>query len=261
MRIGVCLVCLRKGLLPFDMCLVCLRNSMGALFTGPLSSFLSLMKEKKAKENQGDDRLLFFRVLNRWNESLLPFGMCLVCLRNSMGTLFFDLSSSFLSLMKEKKAKENQGDDRLLFFWVLDRWNESLLPFGMCLVCLRKSMGILFSDLSSSFLSSRKEKKAKENQGDDRLLFFRVLDRWNESLLPFGRMLDRWNESVLPFGMCLVCLQKSMGTLFFDPSSSFLSLMKEKKAKENQGDDRLLFFRVLDRRNESVLPFGWMLDR
>jgi len=38
-----------------------------------------------------------------------------------MGALFFDLSSSFLSLMKEKKAKENQGDDRLLFFRVLDR--------------------------------------------------------------------------------------------------------------------------------------------
>jgi len=97
------------------------------------------------------------------------------------------------------------------------------------------------------FFSLMKEKKAKENQGDDRLLFFRVLDRWNESLLPFGGMLDRWDESLLPFGMCLVCLRKSMGALFSDPSSSFLSLMKEKKAKENQGDDRLLFFRVLDR--------------
>ncbi|MFC2545161.1 MAG: alpha-isopropylmalate synthase regulatory domain-containing protein [Aggregatibacter sp.] len=41
--------------------------------------------------------------------------------------------------------------------------------------------------------------------------------------------------------MCLVCPQKSMGALFFDPLSSFLSLMKEKKAKENQGDeDRLV---------------------
>ena len=68
---------------------------------------------------------------------------------------------------------------------------KGLLPFGMCLVCLRKSMGILFSDLSSSFLSLMKEKKAKENQGDDRLLFFRVLDRWNESVLPFGGMFDR----------------------------------------------------------------------
>jgi len=68
------LVCLRKGLLPFGMCLVCLQKSMGALFSDPLSSFLSLMKEKKAKENQGDDRLLFFRVLDRWNESMLPFG-------------------------------------------------------------------------------------------------------------------------------------------------------------------------------------------
>jgi len=38
---------------------------MEALFSDPLSSFLSLMKEKKAKENQGDDRLLFFRVLDR----------------------------------------------------------------------------------------------------------------------------------------------------------------------------------------------------
>ena len=66
---------------------------------------------------------------------------------------------------------------------------------------------------------------------------------------------------MLPFGICLVCLQKSIGTLFSDPLSSFLSLMKEKKAKENQGDDRLLFFRVLDWWNESVLPFGWMLDR
>ena len=113
---------------------------MGALFSDPLSSFLSLMKEKKAKENQGDDRLLFFRILDRWNESLLPFGMCLVCLRNSMRVLFSDSLSSFLSLMKEKKAKENQGDDRLLFFRVLDRWNESLLPFGMCLVCLRKGL-------------------------------------------------------------------------------------------------------------------------
>ena len=158
MRIGMCLVCLRKGLLPFGMCLVCLRNSMRALFSDPLSSFLSLMKEKKAKENQGDDRLLFFRVLDRWNESVLPFG------------------------------------------WMLDRWNESLLPFGMCLVCLRKSMGALFFDPSSSFLSLMKEKKAKENQGDDRLLFFRVLDWWNESVLPFGGMLDRWDESVLPFG-------------------------------------------------------------
>ena len=71
------LVCLRKGLLPFGMCLVCLQKSMGALFSDPLSSFLSLMKEKKAKENQGDDRLLFFRVLDRWNESLLPFGRML----------------------------------------------------------------------------------------------------------------------------------------------------------------------------------------
>jgi len=70
----MCLVCLRKGLLPFGMCLVCLQKSMGALSSDPLSSFLSLMKEKKAKENQGDDRLLFFRVLDRWNESLLPFG-------------------------------------------------------------------------------------------------------------------------------------------------------------------------------------------
>ena len=150
----MCLVCLRKGLLPFGVCLVCLRNSMGALFSDPLSSFLSLMKEKKAKENQGDDRLLFFRVLDRWNESvfpfgvclvclrkgLLPFGVCLVCLRNSMGALFSGPSSSFLSLMKEKKAKENQGDDRLLFFRVLDRWNESVLSFGMCLVCLRKGL-------------------------------------------------------------------------------------------------------------------------
>ena len=148
----MCLVCLRKGLLPFGMCLVCLQKSMRALFTGSLSSFLSLMKEKKAKENQGDDRLLFFRVLDRWNESVLPFGTCLVCLRNSMGALFFNLSSSFLSLMKEKKAKENQGDDRLLFFRVLDRWNESLLPFGG------------------------------------------ILDRWNESVLPFGgiRFFGRW---------------------------------------------------------------------
>jgi len=40
-----------------------------------------------------------------------------------------------------------------------------------------------------------------------------------------------------------------------------LSLMKEKKAKENQGDDRLLFFRVLDRWNEWVVPFGGMLNR
>ena len=117
----MCLVCLRKGLLPFGMCLVCLQKSMGALFSGPSSSFLSLMKEKKAKENQGDDRLLFFRVLDRWNESVLPFGKCLVCLRKSMEDLFSDPSSSFLSLMKEKKAKENQGDDRLLFFRVLDR--------------------------------------------------------------------------------------------------------------------------------------------
>ena len=194
-------------------------------------------------------------------KGLLPFGVYLVCLRNSMGALFSDLSSSFLSLMKEKKAKENQGDDRLLFFRVLDRWNESVLPFGMCLVCLRNSMGALFSAPSSSFLSLMKEKKAKENQGDDHLLFFRVLDRWNESVLPFGGMLDRWNEWVLPFGMCLVCLQKSIGTLFSDPLSSFLSLMKEKKAKENQGDDRLLFFRVLNRWNESMLPFGGMFDR
>ena len=126
----MCLVCLRKGLLPFGMCLVCLRNSMETLFSGPSSSFLSLMKEKKAKENQGDDRLLFFWVLDRWDESVLPFGMCLVCLQKSMGTLFSGPSSSFLSLMKEKKAKENQGDDRLLFFRVLDRWNESLLSFG-----------------------------------------------------------------------------------------------------------------------------------
>ena len=117
----MCLVCLRKGLLPFGMCLVCLQKSMGALFSDPSSSFLSLMKEKKAKENQGDDRLLFFRVPDRWNESMLPFGMCLVCLRNSMRALFSDPLSSFLSLMKEKKAKENQGDDRLLFFRVLDR--------------------------------------------------------------------------------------------------------------------------------------------
>ena len=130
MRIGMCLVCLRKGLLPFVMCLVCLQKSMGALFFDLSSSFLSSRKEKKAKENQGDDRLLFFRVLDRWDESLLPFDMCLVCLQKSMRTLFFDLSSSFLSLMKEKKAKENQGDDRLLFFRVLDRWNESMLPFG-----------------------------------------------------------------------------------------------------------------------------------
>ena len=133
-------------------------------------------------------------------KGLLPFGTCLFCLRNSMGDLFFDLSSSFLSLMKEKKAKENQGDDRLLFFRVLDRWNESMLPFSMCLVCLQKSMGTLFFDSSSSFLSLMKEKKAKENQGDDRLLFFRVLDRWNESVLLFGGMLDRWDESLLPFG-------------------------------------------------------------
>ena len=70
----MCLVCLRKGLLPFDMCLVCLQKSIGTLFSDPLSSFLSLMKEKKAKENQGDDRLLFFRVLDRWNELVLPFG-------------------------------------------------------------------------------------------------------------------------------------------------------------------------------------------
>ena len=136
----MCLVCLRKGLLPFGMCPVCLRNSMGALFSDPSSSFLSLMKEKKAKENQGDDRLLFFRVLDRWNESVFPFGMCLVCLQNSMGALFSDPLFSFLSLMKEKKAKENQGDDRLLFFRVLDRWNESVLLFGMCLVCLRKGL-------------------------------------------------------------------------------------------------------------------------
>ena len=127
---------------------------MGALFSGPSSSFLSLMKEKKAKENQGDDRLLFFRILDRWNESVLsfgvclvclrkglfPFGMCLVCLRNSMRALFSDPLSSFLSLMKEKKAKENQGNDRLLFFRILDRWNESVLSFGVCLVCLRKGL-------------------------------------------------------------------------------------------------------------------------
>ena len=140
MWFGMCLVCLRKGLLSFGMCLVCLRNSMGTLFSDPLSSFLSLMKEKKAKENQGDDRLLFFRVLDRRNESVFPFGVCLVCLRNSMGALISDPLSSFLSLMKEKKAKENQGDDRLLFFRVLDRWNESVLLFGMCLVCRRKGL-------------------------------------------------------------------------------------------------------------------------
>ena len=52
-----------------------------------------------------------------------------------------------------------------------------------------------------------------------------------------------------------------MRVLSSDPLSSFLSLMKEKKAKENQGDDRLLFFRVLDRWNESMLPFCCMLDR
>ena len=206
----MCLVCLRKGLLPFDMCLVCLQKSMGALFSGPSSSFLSLMKEKKAKENQGDDRLLFFRVLDRWNESLLPFGMCLVCLRKSMRVLFSAPSSSFLSLMKEKKAKENQGDDRLLFFRVLDRWNESLLPFGMCLVCLRNSMGALSSDPLSSFLSLMKKKKAKENQGDDRLLFFRILDRWNESVLSFGMCLVCLRKGLLSFGVCLVCLRKGL---------------------------------------------------
>ena len=52
-------------------------------------------------------------------------------------------------------------------------------------------MGALFSDLLSSFLPLMKEKKAKENQGDDHLLFFRILDRWNESVLPFGGMFDR----------------------------------------------------------------------
>ena len=87
----MCLVCLRKGLLPFGMCLVCMKKSMEALFSDLLSSFLSLMKEKKAKENQGDDRLLFFRVLDRWNESVLPFDMCLVCLQKSMRTLFTGL--------------------------------------------------------------------------------------------------------------------------------------------------------------------------
>ena len=129
---------------------------MGALFSDPSSSFLSLMKEKKAKENQGDDRLLFFRILDRRNESVFLFGVRLVCLRNSMGALFSDLLSSFLSLMKEKKAKENQGDDRLLFFRILNRWNESVFPFGVCLVCLRKgllSFGVCLVCLRKGLLS------------------------------------------------------------------------------------------------------------
>jgi len=74
-------------------------------------------------------------------------------------------------------------------------------------------MGALFSDSLSSFLSLMKEKKAKENQGDDRLLFFRVLNRWNESVLPFGWMLDRWNESLLPFGR--ICFFGRWGCVSF----------------------------------------------
>ena len=44
----------------------------GGVTPVPLSSFLSLMKEKKAKENQGDDRCLFFSgYFNGWVEIFL----------------------------------------------------------------------------------------------------------------------------------------------------------------------------------------------
>ena len=100
--------------------LLCVSPSLlGDFISRLLTSFLSLMKEKKAKENQGDDRQQFFRVLRMMGSGAEKIFVLSRVSPSLLGDFISRLLTSFLSLMKEKKAKENQGDDRQQFFQVL----------------------------------------------------------------------------------------------------------------------------------------------
>ena len=63
------------------------------------TSFFPLMEEKRAKEDQGDDR----------------HQVCMVhggCLRLLFGYFIFKDTTSFFPLTEEKKLSEEQGDGR-----------------------------------------------------------------------------------------------------------------------------------------------------
>ena len=119
--------------------------ALGRYFsTFSLSSFLSLMKEKRAKENQGargtcqvcrvqEGAGVVFSDGGEWvievREMFLDRGYGPTSAALGMYFPTFSLSS-FLSLMKEKRAKENQG------------------ARGTCQVCrVREGAGVVFSEV------------------------------------------------------------------------------------------------------------------
>ena len=167
--------------------------TLGMYFpTFSLSSFLSLMKEKRAKENQAptggrevgrvqvEAGVVFYDVggrAARVREMFLDgdYGATGASLGRYFQTFFL---SSFLSLMKEKRAKENQAptgggevgwvrDEAGVVFsdggeWVIEV-REMFLDgdYGAVSAALGRSLPT-FS--LSSFLSLMKGKRAKENQ-------------------------------------------------------------------------------------------------
>ena len=187
----------------------------------PLSPFLSLMKEKEAKENQGiRDACQVSRVLQTRQR-----GSCQVaCIRPNFvgGRSRLDLLlPSFLLSREEKKslflrerkdlcqvAEDNHALEKstrltarlsIWGFFLIRKMKASLSPF---LFLMRKKAAPL-----SPFLSLRKEKEAKENQG----------------LTEAGEVAGDNHAS-----------GKSTRKTS-PPSAEGLSLMKEKEAKENQG--------------------------
>ena len=156
--------------------------------------------------------------------------------------------SSFLSLMKEKRAKENQAptgggevgrvQERAGVVF-LDEGNRATgapkMESNGSNRAAGATLGVCFPTFSlSSFLSLMKEKRAKENQaptGGGEVGRVRVgagvvfLDEGYRATGALQMESDRSNRAAgATLGVCFLTFSLS----------SFLSLMKEKRAKENQ---------------------------
>ena len=186
-----------------------------------LSPFLSLMKEKEAKENQGirDACQVVWVLQMRQRGSRQVAGDNNASEKSTRQTSL--PSAEGLSLMKEKEAKENQGGRAACQVagdnHALEKSTRLTAPLSISGFSLMREMEASLSP----FLSLMKEKEAKENQGlteagevagDNYAL--EKSTRLTASLSVWGFFLMREMEA---------------------PLSPFLALMQEKEAKENQG--------------------------
>ena len=186
-----------------------------------LSPFLSLMKEKEAKENQGLTEAEEVGGDNNASE------------KSTRQTS--PPSAEGLSLMKEKEAKENQGiRDACQIVWVLRTRQKDACQVGRVLqtrqrgscqvACIRSNFvgGRSRLDLLlPSFLLSREEKKG---------LFLRER-RDLCQVAGDNHALEKSTRKTDPLSIGSFFLMREMEA----PLSPFLSLMKEKETKENQG--------------------------